>query len=159
MTRYTAPMLSPRKTVQTELAGITPSVAIRSFWPRLPRQTLPDPWQPQRCGSVCSADGGLVINQIDGSLSMLATRSIRVMPVMPMIQRRAFGTMASTWRSRLIALSVGNTDAAGVKDVCLESALTTIQVAKTRSPPSMPLTRLYLSKLARSNERRPGREL
>ena len=75
-------------------------------------------------------DGGLVINQIDGSLSMLATPDQFAGyagdaddPSGVLLKHNGLHVEIQIDREH----SVGSTDAAGVKDVCLESALTTIQ--------------------------------
>ena len=75
-------------------------------------------------------DGGLVINQIDGSLSMLATpdQFAGYMgdaddPSGVLFKHNGLHVEIQIDREH----SVGSTDAAGVKDVYLESALTTIQ--------------------------------
>ena len=75
-------------------------------------------------------DGGLVINQIDGSLSMLATPAQFTGyagdaddPTGVLLKHNGLHVEIQIDREH----SVGSTDAAGVKDVCLESALTTIQ--------------------------------
>ena len=75
-------------------------------------------------------DGGLVINQIDGSLSMLATPDQFAGyagdaddPSGVLLKHNGLHVEIQIDREH----SVGSADAAGVKDVCLESALTTIQ--------------------------------
>jgi len=75
-------------------------------------------------------DGGLVINQIDGSLSMLTTPDQFAGyagdaddPSGVLLKHNGLHVEIQIDREH----SVGSTDAAGVKDVCLESALTTIQ--------------------------------
>jgi malate synthase len=75
-------------------------------------------------------DGGLVVNQIDGSLSMLATPDQFAGyagdaddPSGVLLKHNGLHVEIQIDREH----SVGSTDAAGVKDVCLESALTTIQ--------------------------------
>ena len=75
-------------------------------------------------------DGGLVINQIDGSLSMLAIPDQFVGftgdaddPSGVLFKHNGLHVEIQIDREH----SVGSTDAAGVKDVYLESALTTIQ--------------------------------
>ena len=75
-------------------------------------------------------DGGLIINQIDGSLSMLAAPDQFVGftgdaddPASVLLKHNGLHAEIQIDREH----SVGSTDAAGVKDVCLESALTTIQ--------------------------------
>ena len=75
-------------------------------------------------------DGGLVINQIDGSLSMLATPDQFAGyagdaddPSGVLLKHNGLHVEIQIDREH----SVGSTDTAGIKDVCLESALTTIQ--------------------------------
>ena len=75
-------------------------------------------------------DGGLIINQIDGSLSMLASPDQFVGytgdaddPTGVLLRHNGLHAEIQIDRKH----SVGSTDAAGIKDVCLESALTTIQ--------------------------------
>ena len=75
-------------------------------------------------------DGGLIINQIDGSLSVLAAPDQFVGftgdaddPASVLLKHNGLHAEIQIDREH----SVGSTDAAGVKDVCLESALTTIQ--------------------------------
>ena len=75
-------------------------------------------------------DGDLLINQIDGSLSMLAAPDQFVGfagdagdPSGVLLQHNGLHAEIQIDREH----SVGSTDAAGVKDICLESALTTIQ--------------------------------
>ena len=75
-------------------------------------------------------DGGLVINQVDGSLSMLTTPDQFAGyagdaddPSGVLLKHNGLHVEIQIDREH----SVGSTDAAGVKDVCLESALTTIQ--------------------------------
>ena len=75
-------------------------------------------------------DGSLLINQIDGSLSMLAAPNQFVGftgdaddPCGVLLKHNGLHAEIQIDREH----SVGSTDAAGVKDICLESALTTIQ--------------------------------
>ena len=75
-------------------------------------------------------DGDLLINQIDGSLSMLAAPDQFVGfagdagdPSGVLLKHNGLHAEIQIDREH----SVGSTDAAGVKDICLESALTTIQ--------------------------------
>ena len=75
-------------------------------------------------------DGDLLINQIDGSLSMLAAPHQLVGftgdagdPSGVLLKHHGLHAEIQIDREH----SVGSTDAAGVKDICLESALTTIQ--------------------------------
>ncbi len=75
-------------------------------------------------------DGDLLINQIDGSLSMLAAPDQFVGftgdaddPSGVLLKHNGLHAEIQIDREH----SVGGTDAAGVKDICLESALTTIQ--------------------------------
>ena len=75
-------------------------------------------------------DGDLLINQIDGSLSMLAAPHQFVGfagdaddPSGVLLKHNGLHAEIQIDREH----SVGSTDAAGVKDICLESALTTIQ--------------------------------
>ena len=75
-------------------------------------------------------DGDLLINQIDGSLSMLAAPDQFVGfagdsgdPSGILLKHNGLHAEIQIDREH----SVGSTDAAGVKDICLESALTTIQ--------------------------------
>ena len=75
-------------------------------------------------------DGNLLINQIDGSLSMLASPDQFVGfsgdvddPSGVLLKHNGLHAEIQIDRGH----SVGSTDAAGVKDICLESALTTIQ--------------------------------
>jgi len=75
-------------------------------------------------------DGDLLINQIDGSLSMLAASDQFVGfagdagdPSGVLLAHNGLHAEIQIDREH----SVGSTDAAGVKDICLESALTTIQ--------------------------------
>ncbi|NCG06608.1 MAG: malate synthase G [Gammaproteobacteria bacterium] len=75
-------------------------------------------------------DGNLLINQIDGSLSMLAAPDQFVGfsgdaddPSGVLLKHNGLHAEIQIDREH----SVGSTDAAGVKDICLESALTTIQ--------------------------------
>jgi malate synthase len=75
-------------------------------------------------------DGDLLINQIDGSLSMLAAPDQFVGfsgdagdPSGVLLKHNGLHAEIQIDRDH----SVGSTDAAGVKDICLESALTTIQ--------------------------------
>jgi malate synthase len=75
-------------------------------------------------------DGGLIINQIDGSLSVLSSPDQFIGftgdaddPVGVLLKHNGLHAEIQIDRDH----SVGSTDAAGVKDVCLESALTTIQ--------------------------------
>ena len=75
-------------------------------------------------------DGDLLINQIDGSLSMLAEPDQFVGfagdsgdPSGILLKHNGLHAEIQIDREH----SVGSTDAAGVKDICLESALTTIQ--------------------------------
>jgi malate synthase len=75
-------------------------------------------------------DGGLIINQIDGSLSVLASPDQFVGftgdagdPAGVLLKHNGLHAEIQIDRDH----SVGGADAAGVKDVCLESALTTIQ--------------------------------
>ena len=75
-------------------------------------------------------DGDLLINQIDGSLSMLAAPDQFVGfagdagdPSGVLLKHNGLHAEIQFDREH----SVGSTDAAGVKDICLESALTTIQ--------------------------------
>ena len=75
-------------------------------------------------------DGDLLINQIDGSLSMLAAPDQFVGfagdsgdPSGILLKHNGLYAEIQIDREH----SVGSTDAAGVKDICLESALTTIQ--------------------------------
>jgi malate synthase len=75
-------------------------------------------------------DGDLLINQIDGSLSMLAAPDQFVGfagdagdPSGVLLKHNGLHAEIQIDREH----SVGSTDVAGVKDICLESALTTIQ--------------------------------
>ena len=75
-------------------------------------------------------DGSLLVNQIDGSLSMLAAPNQFVGftgdaddPCGVLLKHNGLHAEIQIDREH----SVGSTDAAGVKDICLESALTTIQ--------------------------------
>jgi len=75
-------------------------------------------------------DGNLLINQIDGSLSMLAAPDQFVGfsgdvgdPSGVLLKHNGLHAEIQIDRDH----SVGSTDTAGVKDICLESALTTIQ--------------------------------
>jgi len=75
-------------------------------------------------------DGDLLINQIDGSLSMLAAPDQFVGftgdagdPSGVLLKHNGLHAEIQIDREH----SVGSTDAAGIKDICLESALTTIQ--------------------------------
>ena len=75
-------------------------------------------------------DGSLLINQIDGSLSMLAAPNQFIGftgdaddPSGVLLKHNGLHAEIQIDRQH----SVGSTDAAGVKDICLESALTTIQ--------------------------------
>jgi malate synthase len=75
-------------------------------------------------------DGDLLINQIDGSLSMLATPDQFVGfkgdagdPSGVLLKNNGLHAEIQIDREH----SVGSTDAAGIRDICLESALTTIQ--------------------------------
>ena len=75
-------------------------------------------------------DGDLLINQIDGSLSMLAAPDQFVGfagdagdPSGVLLKHNGLHAEIQIDREH----SVGSADAAGVKDICLESALTTIQ--------------------------------
>jgi malate synthase len=75
-------------------------------------------------------DGGLIINQIDGSLSVLSSPDQFIGfagdaddPVGVLLKHNGLHAEIQIDRDH----PVGSTDAAGVKDVCLESALTTIQ--------------------------------
>ena len=75
-------------------------------------------------------DDDLLINQIDGSLSMLAApdqfvgfSGVADDPSGVLLKHNGLHAEIQIDREH----SVGSTDAAGVKDICLESALTTIQ--------------------------------
>lgn len=84
----------------------------------------------QQAAAYAIIDGALVIEQIDGSQAQLVDASQWVgftgNPATPdSILLRHHGLHAEIQIDR--SHSIGATDAAGVKDVCLESALTTIQ--------------------------------
>ncbi len=84
----------------------------------------------QQAAAYAINDGALVIEQIDGSQAQLVDASQWVgftgNPATPdSILLRHHGLHAEIQIDR--SHSIGATDAAGVKDVCLESALTTIQ--------------------------------
>ena len=74
--------------------------------------------------------GSLLINQVDGSLSLLAAPDQFVGytgeaddPTGVLLKHNGLHAEIQIDRDH----AVGGTDAAGVKDICLESALTTIQ--------------------------------
>jgi malate synthase len=84
----------------------------------------------QQAAAYAIVDGALVIEQIDGSQAQLVDAAQWVgftgSPATPdSILLRHHGLHAEIQIDR--SHSIGATDAAGVKDVCLESALTTIQ--------------------------------
>ena len=84
----------------------------------------------KRAAHYTVVDGDLLITQIDGSLSMLAAPDQFVGftgdagdPSGVLLKHNGLHAEIQIDREH----SVGSTDAAGVKDICLESALTTIQ--------------------------------
>ena len=84
----------------------------------------------KNAGHYTVVDGQLLINQVDGSLSLLAAPDQFVGytgepddPTGVLLKHNGLHAEIQIDRDH----AVGGTDAAGVKDICLESALTTIQ--------------------------------